>query len=134
MFAPFRFTREILKPIPFQTPKLTSRHTGPALQFGWIDAFQRERFSLFCFHFFNGLCYTVGKAITHKLFHCTPFHWGVGTFQFTGSERASVVAFSFPTILGSYLPTLCGSLRPARTTNIIAYYELLIFLTIQMPF
>jgi hypothetical protein len=26
------------------------------------------------------------------------------------------VAFSFPTIIGRYLPTFCGSLRPTRTT------------------
>ena len=28
-----------------------------------------------------------------------------------------VVAFSFPTIIGRYLPTFCGSLRPSRTSQ-----------------
>ena len=32
------------------------------------------------------------------------------------------MAFSFPTIFGRYLPTLCGSLRPTRT-EFKAYLE-----------
>ena len=30
-----------------------------------------------------------------------------------------VVAFSFPTIIGRYLPTFCGSLRPSRTKPLL---------------
>ena len=74
-----------------------------------------ERFSLLRFHFFNDLCYIICRAITQNLFHYSPFYWVVGAFQFKGLERVAVVAFSFPSVFGLYLPTLWGSLLPART-------------------
>ncbi len=52
--------------------------------------------------------WTYAKPLLYNSFIAHPFHWVVGTFQFTRFERAMVVAFPFPTIFGCELPTSGG--------------------------
>ena len=65
-------------------------------------------------------CILDAKPLLYNSFIAHPFHWVVGTFQFTRFERAMVVAFPFPTIFGCELPTSggCGqNLGPNKATG-----------------
>ena len=52
------------KTILLESAKLPAGDVGASFKLSQIDLFQREGISLFCFHFFYGLCYTWHIAIT----------------------------------------------------------------------
>ena len=58
MLSTFRTAGQVLEPVSLEPSQFPAGHAASPLQFRQIDTIQRKTISLFCFHFFNGLCYT----------------------------------------------------------------------------